>query len=95
MTVPTAERRLQLLAALRAAGAERLRFEPERLRFSLGTSLGELHIPVQVAPGARSIVQAHKKTSTSRGLIGKGEMADADYGYVGKGGGLISLGGAG
>ncbi len=58
MTSSIAERRLQLLAALRAAGAERLRFEPERLRFSLGTSLGELHIPVQVTPGARSIVQS-------------------------------------
>jgi len=57
VTVPFAERRLQLLAAVRAAGPDRLGFEPGRLRFSLGTSLGELRIPVQVTPEARSIVQ--------------------------------------
>ncbi|GEJ59381.1 hypothetical protein [Anaeromyxobacter diazotrophicus] len=51
-----AERRLQLLAAARAGG-ELLRFDPARLRFSLGTSLSDLHIPVQVTPEAGAIVR--------------------------------------
>lgn len=56
MSSALAERRLQLLAAARAAG-DPFRFDPARLRFSLGTSLGDLAVPVQVTPEASAIVR--------------------------------------
>jgi hypothetical protein len=55
---PVAARRLELLAAAQAGGEGFLRFEPGRLRCSLGTSLADLSVPVEVAPDARLIVQA-------------------------------------
>lgn len=51
-----AERRIALYSAARRADLTRL--SPGALRFSLGTSLGDLRIPVMVAPDARDIVQA-------------------------------------
>ncbi len=58
MFVPVASRLLEIYAAARARPAEFVRFDPARLRFHLGTSLGDLRIPVQVAPDAAGIVQA-------------------------------------
>jgi len=46
------------MAAARAAGGELLRFDPAKLRFSLGTSLTDVRIPVQVTPDATAIVRA-------------------------------------
>ncbi len=46
------------MGAARALGGELVRFDPARLRFSLGTSLTDVRIPVQVAPGAVAIVRA-------------------------------------
>jgi hypothetical protein len=53
---PVAARRLEVLAAARADPAAFLRFDPARLRFSLGTSLADLTVPVEVAADARAIV---------------------------------------
>ncbi len=55
---PVAARRLEILAAAQAVGQGYLQFEPGAARFSLGTSLADLSIPVEVAPDARAIVQA-------------------------------------
>ncbi|HTN51765.1 MAG TPA: hypothetical protein VML50_05135 [Anaeromyxobacter sp.] len=57
MPSPIAARRLEVFAAARAEGAAFLRFDPAQLRFSLGTSLADLAIPVEVAADARAIVQ--------------------------------------
>ena len=54
MPNPVAARRLEVLAAAQAGGEGFLRFEPGRLRCSLGTSLADLAVPVEVAPEARS-----------------------------------------
>lgn len=54
---PVAARRLEIHAAARGSPAEFVRFAPDRLRFSLGTSLADLAIPVGVAPDARAIVR--------------------------------------
>ncbi len=53
-----AARRLELIAAARAEPHAFLRFEPGRLRCSLGTSLADLAVPVEVAPDAHTIVHA-------------------------------------
>lgn len=53
-----ASRRLEIYAAARTQPAEFIRFAPERLRFHLGASLGELRIPVHVTPSAAAIVQS-------------------------------------
>jgi hypothetical protein len=53
-----AARRIEIMSATRAAGGELVRFDPARLRFSLGTSLTDVRIPVQVAPDAVAIVRA-------------------------------------
>ncbi len=58
MSHPVAARRLELLAAAQAGGAGFLGLEPGRLRFSLGTSLADLSVPVEVAPDARAIHHA-------------------------------------
>ncbi len=58
MPSPVAARRIEIMAAARAARGELVRFDPARLRFSLGTSLSDLRIPVQVAPDAVAIVRA-------------------------------------
>jgi hypothetical protein len=55
---PVAARRLALIAAARAEPHGFLRFEPGRLRFSLGTSLADLAVPVELAPDARTIVRS-------------------------------------
>lgn len=55
---PVAARRLELIAAARAEPLAFLRFEPGRLRFSLGTSLADLSVPVELAADARAIVRA-------------------------------------
>jgi len=57
-TPSVAERRLEIMAAARAAGEEALRLDPARLRFSLGTSVKDVRVPVQVAPDAADIVRA-------------------------------------
>ncbi|HZZ85657.1 MAG TPA: hypothetical protein VFE30_14045 [Anaeromyxobacteraceae bacterium] len=56
MAAAVVERRLALYSAARRAGLMRL--SPGALRFSLGTTLGDLRIPVLVAPDARDIVHA-------------------------------------
>ncbi|BDG09381.1 nucleotidyl cyclase domain-containing protein [Anaeromyxobacter paludicola] len=58
MAAALAERRITLYSAARRAPADLVRLDPGALRFSLGTSLGDLRIPVLVAPDARDIVQA-------------------------------------
>jgi hypothetical protein len=58
MSNPAAARRLEILAAAQAGGPGFLRFEPGTLRFSLGTSLAELQVPVEVAPDAVLIIRA-------------------------------------
>jgi hypothetical protein len=57
--VPTALalRRLEIHAATRADPGAFLRLERERLRFSLGTSLADLAVPVEVTEEARAIVR--------------------------------------
>ena len=57
MSSPVAARRLALLAAARADPQGFLRFEPGRVRFSLGTSLADLIIPVELADDARAILR--------------------------------------
>jgi len=52
-----ARRRLELLAAARPDLQGWLRFEPSHLRFSLGTSLADLTIPVELAADAAGIVR--------------------------------------
>ncbi len=58
MSSPVAARRLELLTAARPDLQGWLRFEPGKLRFSLGTSLADLAIPVELAADARAIVRA-------------------------------------
>ncbi|HET7754648.1 MAG TPA: hypothetical protein VFK85_12130, partial [Anaeromyxobacteraceae bacterium] len=57
MRSPVASRRLALVAAARSRRAEFLHVDPSKLRFSLGTSLGDLRIPVHIAPDAEAIVR--------------------------------------
>lgn len=57
MASPVATRRIEVLEAARADPEGFLRFAPEALRFSLGTSLGDLAIPIEVDPEARGIVR--------------------------------------
>jgi len=54
---PIASRRLEVFAAARAQPGETLRLDPSRLRFHLGTSLGDLRVPVHVAPDAVAILR--------------------------------------
>ena len=61
-----AARRLEIMAAARAAGGTLVRFDPARLRFSLGTSLGDVRIPVYVAHDAAAIVSA---AATELGML--------------------------
>ena len=58
MSSQVAARRLEILAAAQAGGQAFLRFEPGKLRFSLGTSLADLSVPVEVAADAAAIVRA-------------------------------------
>ena len=58
MASSLAARRLQIMAAARAAGGDLLCLDPARLRFSLGTSIADVRVPVQVAPDARDIVRS-------------------------------------
>ncbi len=58
MPTPLAERRLEIYAAARADLAGFLRFQRERLRCALGTSVADLVIPVEVAADARAIVRS-------------------------------------
>ena len=58
MSNQAADRRLEILAAAQAGGPGFLQLEPGGLRFSLGTSLADLSVPVEVAPDARAIVRA-------------------------------------
>jgi hypothetical protein len=51
-----AARRLALLAAAQRAGGDLVRFDPAHLRCSLGTSIADVRIPVQVTPDAAAIV---------------------------------------
>jgi hypothetical protein len=55
---PVAARRLELCAAARLDPQAFLRFDRARLRFSLGTSLADLSIPVELSADARAIVRA-------------------------------------
>ena len=57
MRSPVASRRLALVAAARSRRAEFLHIDPSKLRFSLGTSLGDLRIPVHIAADAEAIVR--------------------------------------
>jgi hypothetical protein len=54
---PLAARRLEIHAAARGDPAAFLRLDPAALRFSLGTSLAELVVPVEVTADARAIVR--------------------------------------
>jgi hypothetical protein len=54
---PLARRRLEVHQAARAGAPGFLRLERDRLRFSLGTSLAELAVPIEVAEDARAIVR--------------------------------------
>ncbi len=80
MASAIAARRLEIITAARAAGGELVRLDPARLRFSLGTSLGDVRIPVQVAPDARDIVSAAAAelalllTTQHRGLVPADEL---------------------
>ncbi|HEY6100510.1 MAG TPA: hypothetical protein VIW03_13830, partial [Anaeromyxobacter sp.] len=57
MPSAVALRRFEIYGAARADPARFLRLEPSRVRFSLGTSLADFSIPVEVAADARAIVQ--------------------------------------
>ncbi|HVI94127.1 MAG TPA: hypothetical protein VM753_08970 [Anaeromyxobacter sp.] len=57
MPSPVAARRLEIFSAARMDPAGFLRFEPGRVRFSLGTSLADFALPVEVAPDASAIVR--------------------------------------
>jgi hypothetical protein len=54
---PLAARRLEIYAAARGAGEGFARLERERLRFSLGTSLADVAVPVEIAADARAIIR--------------------------------------
>jgi hypothetical protein len=54
---PLALRRLEIFSSARPDPAGFVRFERERLRFSLGTSLADLAIPVELSEDARAIVR--------------------------------------
>jgi hypothetical protein len=54
---PLALRRLELFSSARHDPQSFLRFDRERLRFSLGTSLADLAVPVELRDDARSIVR--------------------------------------
>jgi hypothetical protein len=56
MPSPVAARRIALLAAARATGGALVRFDAARLRFSLGTSIADVRVPLQVTPDAAAIV---------------------------------------
>jgi hypothetical protein len=55
---PLAARRLEIHAAARADLAGFLRLDPSRLRFSLGTSLADVAVPIEVSADAAAIVRA-------------------------------------
>ncbi|HEY6100402.1 MAG TPA: hypothetical protein VIW03_13280, partial [Anaeromyxobacter sp.] len=57
MPSPLALRRLEIFASARRDPARFLRFERDRLRFSLGTSLADVAIPIELAQDARAIVR--------------------------------------
>ncbi len=61
-----AARRVEIMAAARAAAGALVNFDPAKLRFSLGTSLSDVRIPVQVAPDAAGIVSA---AATELGML--------------------------
>ncbi|HET8540707.1 MAG TPA: hypothetical protein VFL83_12630 [Anaeromyxobacter sp.] len=52
-----AARRLEIYAAARSDPAAFLRLERDGLRFSLGTSIADLAVPIQIAADARAIVR--------------------------------------
>jgi hypothetical protein len=54
---PLALRRLEIFSAARRDPAGFVRFERERMRFSLGTSLADLAVPVELSQDARAIVR--------------------------------------
>jgi hypothetical protein len=54
---PLAARRLEIFSAARLDPAGFVRFEPGRVRFSLGTSLADLAIPVELSADAQGIVR--------------------------------------
>ena len=58
MPAPVAARCLEIFAAARGEPGAFLRLDPGRLRFSLGTSLADFAVPVQVAADASGIVRA-------------------------------------
>ncbi|HEX9307847.1 MAG TPA: hypothetical protein VF894_10180 [Anaeromyxobacter sp.] len=58
MPTPLAARRLEIHAVARADPAGFLRLEREKLRFSLGTSLADVAIPVEIAADARAIFRS-------------------------------------
>ena len=57
MPSPLALRRLEIFSAARADPAGFLRLQRERLRFSLGTSIADLAVPVELSADAAAIVQ--------------------------------------
>jgi hypothetical protein len=57
VTTPLAARRLEVLAAARADPRGFLRLEPASLRFSLGTSLADVAVPVELSADAAAILQ--------------------------------------
>jgi hypothetical protein len=54
---PLALRRLEIFSAAREDPSGFIRFDRERLRFSLGTSLADLAVPVELSGDARAIVR--------------------------------------
>ncbi len=58
MPSPLASRRLEVYAAARSDPGGFLGFTRDRLRFSLGTSLADLSVPVEIAEDARGIVRS-------------------------------------
>ena len=57
MPSPLALRRLEIFSSARRDPAGFVRFDRERLRFSLGTSLADLAVPVELAQDVRAIVR--------------------------------------
>ncbi|HET6437654.1 MAG TPA: hypothetical protein VFG59_06320 [Anaeromyxobacter sp.] len=57
MPTPLAARRLEVHAAARADLAGFVRLDPARLRFSLGTSLADVSVPIEVSADAAGIVR--------------------------------------
>jgi hypothetical protein len=58
VATPLVARRLEIHAAARADLAGFLRLDPARLRFSLGTSLADVSVPIEVSADAGAILRA-------------------------------------